>query len=143
MGILGNITKSAKKNILGNNSSPNQMVEERFIRQPNFQSQQMNNGLKDEYYDEDKDGIDDRFETKPKQSGGFAPGKDITGVKNHVNPNEFKPFSFKQKIKHYNLSYNKKGHYVPTATYPLPPVKHEQKLLERNRRMRNKDNKFW
>ena len=137
MGILNNIWKSAKKNIKGNNSSPNQMVGERFIRQPNFPSLQQNNSLKDDYYqDEDENGIDDRFEPQSKV------GQDISGIKKHPNPKEFTPFSFKGKYKNYNVSYDRKGYYVPTATYPLPPVSHQQKLLDRNRRMRNKDNKF-
>jgi hypothetical protein len=137
MSWIGNLANSAKKNILGNNSSPNQIVNERFIRQPNFQSQQMNNALKDEYYqDADNDGIDDRFESKPMK------GQDISGIKKHPNPKEFKPFSFKGKFKNYNVSYDRTGKFVPTATYPLPPVSHQQKLLDRNRRMRNKENKF-
>jgi hypothetical protein len=137
---LGNVINSAKNNIKGNNSSPNQLVEERFLRQPNIQSLQSNNALTDDYYvDEDHDGIDDRFEPRSK---GFKPGQNISGIKKHPNPKEFKPFSFKGKYKDYNLSFDKKGKFVPTATYPLPPVSHQQKLLDRNRRMRNKDNKF-
>ena len=137
---MGNIWKSAKKNIKGNNNSPNQMVGERFLRQPNIQALQQNNSLIDEYYqDEDEDNIDDRLEPSPK---GFKPGQDISGIKKHPNPKEFKPFSFKDKYKNYNVSYDKKGYFVPTVTYPLPPINHQNKLLDRNRRMRNKDNKF-
>jgi hypothetical protein len=139
MGTFGNIINSAKKNILGNNSSPNQLVGERFLRQPNFQSQQQNNSLIDDYYkDEDHDGIDDRLEPK----GHYKPGQDISGIKKHADPKTHKPFSFKGKNKDYNVSFNDKGHFVPTATYPLPPVSHQQKLLDRNRRLRNKENKF-
>jgi hypothetical protein len=58
------------------------------------------------------------------------------------NPKTHKPFSFKGKNRDYNVSFDTKGKFVPTATYPLPPVSHQQKLLDRNRRMRNKDNKF-
>lgn len=137
MSWLGKIVNSAKSNIKGNNSSPNQLVEERFMRQPNFQSQSMNNGLKDEYFqDADHDGIDDRFENQHT-------AKDLTGVKKNPNPKTFKPFSFKGKYKNYNVSYDNKGKYVPTATYPLPPVGHEKRMLDRNKRMRNSENKFF
>ena len=139
MSVFGNIVNSAKKAIKGNNSSPNQLVEERFIRQPGFTGVSNNNSLVDDYYqDEDHDGIDDRFEPKKKHGP-----KDISGVSHNSNPKDFKPFSFKQKLKNYNLSYDKKGKYVPTATYPLPPIRHEKILLDRNKKMRNKDNKFF
>lgn len=134
MSWLGSIANAAKKSVLGKNSSPNQLVDERYIRQPAIQGVSNSNSL---YQDEDENGIDDRFE--PKQ---FKPGQDISGIKKHANPKTHKPFSFKDKNKDYNVSYNDKGYFVPTATYPLPPVSHQQKLLDRNRRMRNKDNKF-
>ena len=41
-----------------------------------------------------------------------------------------------------DISRNKKGHYVSTATYPLPPCSHEKCEYEKNRRMRNANNKF-
>ena len=138
MGMVNNIWKSAKKNILGNNSSPNQLINERFVRQPNITSQVVNNGLKDDYYqDDDDNGIDDRFEPRKVNAG-----QNITGIQKHPNPKEFNPFSFKGKFKNYNVSYDRRGRYVPTATYPLPPLNHQQKLIDRNRRMNNKDNKF-
>jgi len=132
---LGSIANAAKKSILGKNSSPNQLVNEKYIRQPAVMQGVSNTDSL--YIDEDENGIDDRFETKQ-----FKPGQDISGIKKHPNPKEYKPFSFKGKYKEYNVSYDTKGKFVPTATYPLPPVSHQQKLLDRNRRMRNKNNKF-
>lgn len=133
MSWIGNIAKGAKKNILGKRNSPNQLVNEKYIRQPVMDGVSNTNTL---YQDEDNNGIDDRLEPD------YRPGQNITGIKKNPNPKEYKPFSFKGKFKNYNVSYNAKGEYVPTATYPLPPVSHQQKLMDRNRRMRNKDNKF-
>ena len=133
MGFIGNIINKAK-GTLGKNSSPNQLIDERYIRQPAFQGFVSTDSL----IDQDGDGIDDRLEPV----GHFKPGQNITGIKKNPNPKEYKPFSFKGKFKNYNVSFNAKGEYVPTATYPLLPLNHEKKLMDRNRRMRNKENKF-
>ena len=135
MSWFGNVANAAKKNVLGNNTSPNQLVEERFIRQPNIQSVQQNNSLIDEYYQEDADGngVPDSLEVKHHKSFG-------DGI---PRPDKLKPFSFKKPRKDYNQSFDKKGRYVPTATYPLPPISHEKKMLAMNKRLRNKDNKFF
>jgi hypothetical protein len=59
-------------------------------------------------------------------------------------PNEkLNPFTFKKPRKDYNQSFDKKGYYIPTATYPLPPLSHDKKMFARNKRMRNKNNKFF
>lgn len=44
---------------------------------------------------------------------------------------------------HRDISRNKRGEFVPTMTYPLPPVKWEKKQHELNRRMRNSKNRFF
>ena len=43
---------------------------------------------------------------------------------------------------HKDISKNKYGHYVSTLSYPLPPIKWEQKQHANNRRMRNSKNRF-
>lgn len=131
MGVVGNLMNSAKKSILGNNSSPNQLVEERFIRRPNFQSMYNNNALTDgahEMEDLNGNGIPDALEVNvPKQK----------------RP-KLNPFTFKNPTKDYNQSFDHRtGRYVPTATYPLPPLSYEKKMLDRNKKMRNKQNKFF
>ena len=134
MGVFGNIITSAKNNILGNNSSPNQLVEERQIRQPNIQSLYNNNSLVDDYYEKDEDGngVPDALEVKHhKYMGDGIPRED-----------KLKPFSFKKPRKDYNQSFDHKGRYVATVTYPLPPVKHEKDMFERNRAINNQNNDF-
>lgn len=41
-----------------------------------------------------------------------------------------------------DISKDKRGHYVSTITYPLPPVSWEKKKFEQNKRMRNGKNKY-
>lgn len=133
---MGNIWNSAKKNILGNNSSPNQLVEERFIRRPNIQSLYNNNALIDgshEMADLNGNGVPDALEVKHhKEFGDGIPRQD-----------KLQPFSFKKPRKDYNQSFDHKGRYVATATYPLPPLSHEKKMFAMNKKINNKDNKFF
>lgn len=126
MSWIGNIANSAKKNILGTNPSPNQMIEERYIRQP-APMQGVNNNNSLAYNDEDENGVMDSLETHPPKQ---------------KRP-RLKPFSFKNPTKDYNQSFDRKGKYLVTATYPLPPLSHQKKMLERNKKLRNKDNKFF
>ncbi len=53
MSWLGNIANAAKKSVLGKNSSPNQLVEEKYIRQPSMQGFTNNDSL---YQDNDENG---------------------------------------------------------------------------------------
>jgi len=41
-----------------------------------------------------------------------------------------------------DISRDKTGQYIPTITYPLPPLSWEKKQLEINKRMRNSKNKY-
>lgn len=127
MSWIGNMANRAKKNILGTNTSPNQMVEERYIRQP-APMQGVNNNNSLAYNDEDENGVVDSLETHPPKQ---------------KRP-KLNPFTFKNPTKDYNQSFDHKtGRYVVTATYPLPPLSYDKKMLERNRKMRNKNNKFF
>jgi len=38
--------------------------------------------------------------------------------------------------------YDKKGQYISTLTYPLPPIKWEKKQFIQNKKVRNKDNQY-
>ena len=139
MGTMGNIWNSAKNNILGNNNSPNQLVGERQIRQPNFVSLYNNNSLIDDYHETDKNhnGVPDSLEIKEMKKHHEKFGDGVP------RDDKLKPFSFKAPRKDYNQSFDHKGKYIVTATYPLPPLSHQKKMLERNKRLRNHDNKFF
>lgn len=41
-----------------------------------------------------------------------------------------------------DISKDKYGNYIPTITYPLPPVSFEKKKFSQNRRMRNCKNRY-
>jgi hypothetical protein len=55
-----------------------------------------------------------------------------------TSPNLLNP----AKDENRDISKDKKGCYVSTMTYPLPPVNWEKKQLEKNRRMRNSKNNY-
>jgi len=126
-GILGK--KKSGINNPNENNNINQMQNEQWTRSnmlardPNY--------VMDE--DKDNDGIADALETKHHKSfGDGIPRQD-----------KLKPFSFKKPRKDYNQSFDKKGRYIPTATYPLPPISHDKKMFARNKQINNKDNKFF
>lgn len=124
MGFVDAIGNSFKK-VAGLNQLENegQMQKNIFARDPGYIVP----------VDENKNKIPDILETRHhKEFGDETPRKD-----------KLKPFSFKKPRKEYNQSFDNKGKYVLTATYPLPPINHEKKMLERNKRLRNKDNKFF
>ena len=112
---------------LNNNLSQQQnerrMMDNTFARDPNYVIP----------IDENENGIPDILETKHKAE--YGDGESKLG--------KLKPFTFKGPRKDYNQSFDNKGRYVPTATYPLPPISHEKKMFARNRRINNKDNKFF
>jgi len=120
--------KSAKNNPNQNNNL-NQLQNEGWMRD-NIEARDPNYILDD---DKDKDGIADALETKHHKSFGDE----------ILRQDKLKPFSFKKPRKDYNQSFDKKGRYVATATYPLPPVSHDKKMFEMNKKINNKDNKFF
>jgi len=83
--------------------------------------------------DDNDDGVPDMLELKHRKDYG-------DGIE---NKGKLQPFSFKNPRKDYNQSFDKKGLYVPTATYPLPPVSWDKKMFKRNQKLRNKNNKFF
>lgn len=132
MSIFGAISNGFKKVAKGNNphlsNNINQLQNESYMRNPQQDPAFNPNALADV----DGDGIADILETKHHKE--FGDGM--------LRQDKLKPFSFKQPRKDYNQSFDKKGRYVITATYPLPPLSHEKKMIERNRKLNNKDNKF-
>jgi len=72
------------------------------------------------YKDLNRDGQDPIL--KPKKSGV-----------NFLNP---------AKDADKDISKDKHGHYVTTMTYPLPPLSWEKRQHDKNRRMRNSNNKY-
>lgn len=88
---------------------------------------------------------------KPKKMPGVMYNQ--YGQPMDLNNNQIPDYKEKPKFKEVNLmnpaldtdkdiSRDKRGHYVSTITYPLPPVKWEKKQHDQNRRLRNKDNKY-
>jgi hypothetical protein len=132
MSILGSISNSFKKVAGANNphlnTNINQLQNESYTRNPQKNPNFNPNAL----VDADNDGIADVLETKHhREFGDGIPRQD-----------KLKPFSFKEPRKDYNQSFDKKGRYVVTATYPLPPLSHQNKMIDRNRKLNNKQNKF-
>jgi hypothetical protein len=132
MDSIGGIFSGKKASGVNNpnlNNNLNQTTNEQWMRE--------NTLIRDPMYvtpvDEDRNGVADILETKHKK--GYGDG-------NKKLP-KLQPFSFKKPRKDYNQSFDKKGRYVPTATYPLPPISHDKKMFERNRQINNKDNKFF
>jgi hypothetical protein len=126
-GLLGG--KKSGVNNPNENNNLNQIQNEQWMRE--------NTLVRDPMYvyddDKDHDGIADALETK-----------------HHKNPNDgdkklgkLNPFSFKKPRKDYNQSFDHKGRYVSTVTYPLPPLSYEKKMFERNKKINNKHNKFF
>jgi hypothetical protein len=132
MDSIGGMFKGKKVSGVNNpsqNNNLNQIQNEQWMRE--------NTLIRDPMYvyddDKDNDGIADALETKHHKSfGDGAP-----------RPDKLKPFSFKKPRKDYNQSFDNKGRYLVTATYPLPPISHQKKMLERNKKLRNQDNKFF
>ena len=126
-GFLGG--KKSGANNPSQNNNLNQLQNEQWMRENTLQRDPMY------VYDEDKDndGITDALETKHHKSFGDG----------NPRPDKLKPFSFKKPRKDYNQSFDNKGKYVVTATYPLPPLSHQKKMLDRNKKLRNQDNKFF
>ena len=126
-GLFGN--KASAVNNVNKNSSLNQLQNEQLMSNNTY--------ARDPNYiipvDADNNGVPDILETKHKKN--YGDGNKQLG--------KLQPFSFKKPRKDYNQSFDKKGRYVPTATYPLPPISHDKKMFERNRRINNKDNKFF
>lgn len=127
-GILSGKSASGANNPNKNNQinqlqNEQMMSSNRLARDPGFINP----------LDEDGNGVADALETKHRKD--YGDGKKPLGKLN--------PFSFKKPRKDYNQSFDKKGRYVPTATYPLPPVSHDKKMFAMNRKINNKDNKFF
>ena len=129
LGKMGGIFSGKKVSAVNNvnlNHNFNQSQNDRLMRENTF--------ARDPNYvvpiDEDENGIPDMLETKHRKEYGDG----------HKQMNKLKPFSFKEPRKDYNQSFDKKGRYVPTATYPLPPVSHDKKMFEMNKKINNKDN---
>ena len=132
MGIKNFIGKTLKKMSAIHNPSINNnlnqlnndklMSSHTFVQNPNYLIP----------VDDNNNNVPDMLELKHRKEYGDG------------NPSQEKlnPFSFKKPRKDYNQSFDKKGFYVPTATYPLPPLSHDKKMFDRNKRMRNKNNKF-
>jgi hypothetical protein len=147
MGFFDKAGNGFKKAVAGftnpnKNNSLNQMQNEQqmktgvFARDPNFTVPVKDGAGIDRpgtNYDEDGNGVADALETKHRKD--YGDGKKPLA--------KLSPFSFKKPRKDYNMSFDKKGRYVPTATYPLPPVSHDKKMFAMNRRINNKDNKFF
>jgi hypothetical protein len=84
--------------------------------------------------DEDENGVADALEIKHRKDYGDGNNKEL---------GKLEPFSFKKPRRDYNKSFDNKGRYVPTATYPLPPLSHDKKMFAMNKKINNKDNKFF
>ena len=132
LGKMGGIFSGKKVSAVNNvnlNHNFNQSQNDRLMRENTF--------ARDPNYvvpiDEDENGIPDMLETKHRKEYGDG----------ERQMNKLKPFSFKEPRKDYNQSFDKKGRYVPTATYPLPPVSHDKKMFAMNKKINNKDNKFF
>ena len=132
MGKIGGLFKGKKAAAVANpniNNNLNQSQNDRLMSQNTFS--------RDPNYvvpvDEDENNVPDMLETKHKKEYGDG-GKEL---------GKLNPFTFKQPRKDYNQSFDKKGRYIPTATYPLPPISHDKKMFAMNRKINNKDNKFF
>jgi len=133
MGIKSFIGKTFKKiaainnprvnNNLNQSNNDRLMATNTFAQNPNY--------IKP--VDEDGNDVPDMLELKHRKE--YHDGE--------LPEEKLNPFTFKKPRKDYNQSFDKKGFYVPTATYPLPPLSHDKKMFERNKRMRNKNNKFF
>jgi hypothetical protein len=135
MGFLnsvGGLFKGKKASEINNPSINNNLNQNR-----NEQLMSNNTFARDPNYiipvDEDENGIPDMLETKHRKNYGDG----------NKQLDKLSPFSFKSPRKDYNQSFDKKGRYVPTATYPLPPISHDKKMFARNKKINNKDNKFF
>lgn len=126
-GILGG--KKSGINNPNENNNLNQMQNEQWTRSNVLARDPMY------VYDDDKDddGIADALEVKHHKDFGDGNKK----------LSKLNPFSFKKPRKDYNQSFDKKGRFVLTATYPLPPISHQKKMFARNKKINNKDNKFF
>jgi hypothetical protein len=133
MGIMDSIGglfgKKSGVNNPNENNNLNQLQNEEWMR--------ANTLVRDPMYiyddDKDNDGVADALEVKHHKDFG-------DGI---PRPTKLNPFTFKKPRKDYNQSFDRKGKYIVTATYPLPPLSHQKKMLERNKQLRNKDNKFF
>ena len=132
MGKIGGLFKGKKVAAVTNPNLNNQlsqaqndrlMSQNTFARDPNYVVP----------IDEDENDVPDMLEVKHKKE--YGDGNKELGKLN--------PFTFKQPRKDYNQSFDGKGRYVRTMTYPLPPISHDKKMFARNRRLNNKDNKFF
>lgn len=69
-------------------------------------------------------------------------GDQTFGTPKISQPKQFKPIINPHKDDVHGIGKDKYGHYVPTLTYPLPPLKWEKKQFELNRRRRNSRNDY-
>jgi hypothetical protein len=129
-GLLGGGSKKASQvsnpsfnNNLNQRENERLMSNNTFARDPNYIVP----------VDEDENGVADVLETKHKNQ--YGDGNKKLG--------KLEPFSMKQPRKDYNQSFDNKGRYINTATYPLPPISHDKKMFARNKQINNKDNKFF
>lgn len=113
---LGWLSQKAKQAISFNpnkNNTLNPAQLQRYNRNP-----MLNPNINPEAVDENNNGVADMLE---QNSGMIVNG----------------PFKFKK-----NISVDKHGNYVPTLSYPLPPVSHDKQKFKENYKRRNENNKF-
>jgi len=102
------------------NHNFNPLQQEKYLRNPNANP----NINPSAYEDQDNDGISDNLELPVhKQKLPRLPTR-------------------QDKLFQMHKAYKEDGTYVQTVSYPLPPVAFEKKMFDRNKRIRNRENKF-
>ena len=132
LGKVGGLFKGKKVAAAANpniNNQLNQTQNDRLMASNNF--------ARDPNYvvpvDENENNVPDMLEVKHRKE--YGDGEKQLGKLN--------PFTFKKPRKDYNQSFDSKGRYVRTMTYPLPPISHDKKMFNMNKKINNKDNKFF